>query len=118
MLCGCLGQWTLMELTDAQVHLYIYDTSGWQTHQVGDLMTAFYLLLCCVDYVHRRFLSSTQQPSTGKGSIADENLSQTLVSYFDGLHYLSYCFKITKSISPESKRLANKMPPQLNPVLS
>ena len=30
-------------------------------------MTTFYLLLCCVDYVHRRFLS--QQP-TGEHSIA------------------------------------------------
>jgi len=34
---------------------------GWQPHQLGDLMTTFYLLLCCVDYVHRRFLS--QQPT-------------------------------------------------------
>ena len=37
-------------------------------HQVGDLMTAFYLLLCCVDYVHRRLLPSSQHP-TGKKQI-------------------------------------------------
>lgn len=35
-------------------------------HQVGDLMTAFYLLLCCVDYVHRRAQPSSQHPTGEK----------------------------------------------------
>jgi len=34
---------------------------GWHLQQVTDLVTAFNLLLCCVDYVHRQFFK--QQPT-------------------------------------------------------
>lgn len=52
---------------------------GGQPHQIGDLMTAFYLLLCCVEYVHKRFLRLTRQPtglpetniSLGQGILPD-----------------------------------------------
>ncbi|KAM7444356.1 Retinoblastoma-associated protein [Porites harrisoni] len=55
---------------------------GWQMHQVGDLMTAFYLLLCCVDYVHRRLLPSSQHPT---------DLQETNISLEEGI--LPYLFE-------------------------
>ncbi|XP_078379081.1 retinoblastoma-associated protein-like isoform X2 [Oculina patagonica] len=50
---------------------------GWHPHQVTDLVTAFDLLLCCVDYVHRRF--SQQQQSTGR-SETNGNLEHGILS--------------------------------------
>lgn len=49
---------------------------GWQPQQISDLMTAFYLLLCCVDFVHKRFLSST---------LHSTDLSETNISLEQGI---------------------------------
>ena len=45
-------------------------------HQVGDLMTAFYLLLCCVDYVHRQAQPSSQHPTGEKQRCYHSNPGQ------------------------------------------
>ena len=49
-------------------------------HQVGDLMTAFYLLLCCLDYVHRQALPSSQHPTGEKQRCYIVNQASVLMS--------------------------------------
>ncbi|XP_022791806.1 retinoblastoma-associated protein-like isoform X3 [Stylophora pistillata] len=64
---------------------------GWNSNQVKELMTAFNLLLCCVDYVHNKFV---QQLQTG------EDLSGTNIqeSVHDGI-LPNLCEELTVPLS-------------------
>lgn len=44
---------------------------GWHSHQMGDLMTAFYLLLCCVNFIHKQ-VSALRQKLT---DVSETNIS-------------------------------------------
>ena len=75
------------------VQMYVL---GWQSHQVGDLMTAFYLLLCCVDFVHRKFFANRQNPlgecnSSVTSKLRYHQLTYTCTSKYINMWVHFYC---------------------------